>query len=301
MEVPAQSRCAVIINRGSRRAEKTYEQVQSLLEARGFTIGLFRVAKKSRELEKAGREAAAGDYPIVILGGGDGTISALAKFFVNRHDVTVGVLPLGTGNALARDLDLPTDLAACCDIIAAGHSRVIDLGFARGDYFVNVLTVGTTTLIAQSLSPTAKKFLGKLAYVGALVHAYRQVQPFHAELEIDGVRHEFESLQIVIGNGRFHAGNAEITPRASIEDAKLSFYALQSGDRAKLIELATRLAAGTHTEMPEVLSGEFLVGSLRTTPTRKVTIDGEITRGNPVDFRIEASALRVFTPSPKKV
>lgn len=247
-------------------------------------------------LAACGRAARASNYDRVLVAGGDGTISAVVRYFA-KTDKVVGILPLGTGNALARDLGLPNTLEECCDVAAGEAVREIDLGYAGNDYFVNVVTAGISTLIARHLNPEAKRILGKLAYVFAVMKAYRQARPFDARLTLDGEAIDISTLQVVIGNGRYHAGPFLLSPEARIDDGRLTVYALSSRERRDLIVFARNLARGEHGSMPNLLLREVRSGALETLPVRAVTMDGEGGLRTPIEFRSEPAALRVLVPT----
>lgn len=261
---------------------------------------MSRFVTGSRMLHDAGRQAAESGIGVVLIGGGDGTISGLAKYFANT-DMTVGLLPFGTGNALVRDLDIPVDLAQACNVIARQDRRQIDLGRVNDAYFVNHVAVGASTLVSRSLNPQAKRILGKLAYLAAAFRAYIHVTSFRAELTIDGQRSEFDTLQVVAGNGRHHAGPFLLSPEASLESGKLIVYALESTDRRRLIELVRRLPSGDHVNMPDVKAYSGVGGSLKTSRSVRVSVDGEVSLRTPIDFSIAPHSLSVFAPEPTAV
>ncbi|MCC7434815.1 MAG: YegS/Rv2252/BmrU family lipid kinase [Methanoregulaceae archaeon] len=285
----------LIVNRNSRRARKWSSQVGALLAERGIEIKMSRFVSGGRHLDDAGKQAAESGIGVVVIGGGDGTISGLAKYFA-KTGLTVGLLPFGTGNALVRDLDIPVDLAQACDVIARQERRQIDLGQVNDAYFVNHVAVGASTLVSRSLNPQAKRVLGKLAYLAAAFRAYIHVTSFRAELTMDGERSEFDTLQIVAGNGRHHAGPFLLSPEASLESGKVVVYALESTDRRRLIELVRRLPSGDHVNMPDVKAYSGVAGSLRTNRSVRVSVDGEVGLRTPIEFSIVPQALTVFAP-----
>jgi diacylglycerol kinase family enzyme len=193
-------------------------------------------------------------------------------------------------------LDIPVDLAQACDVIARQERRQIDLGQVNDAYFVNHVAVGASTLVSRSLNPQAKRVLGKLAYLAAAFRAYIHVTSFRAELTMDGERSEFDTLQIVAGNGRHHAGPFLLSPEASLDSGKVVVYALESTDRRRLIELVRRLPSGDHVNMPDVKAYSGVTGSLRTNRSVRVSVDGEVGLRTPIEFSIVPQALTVFAP-----
>src|SRR5262249_46538641 len=157
---------------------------------------------------------------------------------------TLGVLPLGTGNQFARDLCIPADVESACRIISAGHSARVDVGTKGDDYFLNVATVGLSTRGAEDLTTRAKRKWGRVGYVFALIQALRRVRPFTATLTTDQGTRSFRTLQVVIGNGKFHAGPFPLAPEARITDGKLVAYVLSDISRWGLLRYALSLPGG---------------------------------------------------------
>lgn len=282
------------VNAGSRSGRDWFQSAKLELEKSGVTVSEA-VMGKVPVLRERVRAAVARKEACIILGGGDGTMSALAPLLAASSS-TLGVLPLGTGNALARDLAIPLDLAQACGVIAQGEMREIDLGVIGDQYFLNVATIGLSTQIANQLDPRGKKILGRAAYVAALVRALVIVRPFDAVLNLEGEEHRFRSLQVVIGNGRYHAGPFLLAPDADIGSGYLEVYALATDRKAAFLGLAVRMLKGQQGDLPDVIAKRVKSGSLETTPSRKVTVDGEATLRTPVEFGIRPGALKVFAP-----
>jgi YegS/Rv2252/BmrU family lipid kinase len=265
------------------------EEGISLIEAKLFDA--------NEELVSAVGAAVKRGDPMVIVGGGDGTISSVVQLLEGTETV-LGIMPFGTGNALARDLAVPTDVDQAVEIIAKGKIAHIDVGIANGRRFMNVATLGLSTLIAQDLSTGIKKVFAAAAYAIAVARALLEVKPFKAVLTLeDGTAHEIDALQIVIGNGRFHAGGLLIKENAAIDEGFLSVYALATTHKFAFLKLALRLRAGNQAELDEVRSFQTRRMHLETTPSRKVILDGEPLLLSPIDFSISGKKVRVAVPS----
>lgn len=286
----------VLVNAHSRRGRAWYSPAVRALEQGPLNIAFAHAYKNADQLVGAAREAVAKGVPRVIVGGGDGTISSIVGAFVGQKSV-LGILPLGTGNMFARDLGIPSDVQAACSIVAYGKPRPVDLGIVGDEYFINVATVGLTTKIAEALTGNQKRTLGRAAYLVALVRGVFRLRRFTARLEIDeGVR-EFSTIQVVVGNGRFHAGPFPLAPDASITDGKLNVYAVANASPMGLLRLALHLPSGRHVHLDEVPA--FTTSRLRLTtePSKRVTIDGEISARTPIEFGIAPAAIQVMTPA----
>ncbi len=288
-------RAVLLVNTKSRRGQEWFELVQTELAKHGLEVEKAQSFKRFPDMMAAAKAAINRGVPLLIAGGGDGTFNGLADLVAGKETV-VGLLPLGTGNSLARDLGIVADVAKACDVIANGKVVSIDLGWANGTHFVNVATVGLTTRIAQNLTNDMKKRLGRFVYAVAIFRAMRFSRPFKAKLVTEHGEQEFETLQFVIGNGRFHAGPFPIAPDASITSGTLNVYAVTGNSNWALVKYALKLPGGHHVALKEVYSERCDGGRLTTDPVKKVTVDGEICAQTPFEFRSIPKAMRIIVP-----
>jgi YegS/Rv2252/BmrU family lipid kinase len=246
-------------------------------------------------LVRFAEDAVRQNVPLLVTGGGDGTQSAVATA-LQGHETIQGVLPLGTGNAFARDLEIPASVPEAVEILGRGNVRAVDVGVLGDATFLNVATIGISTAIAASLDPQLKRTLGRASYFFAALRAARYVRPFMAELETDNGRDMFEAIQLVIGNGQYHAGPFPISPEASLHEGRLSVYALRQASPATVLRFLLRLRSGTHGELAEVHAEECTWGRLVTEPAMRVTVDGEGRERTPATFTVNPASLRVLVP-----
>src|SRR5688572_9900436 len=140
-------RAAFFASANSRRGADWFAPAVDALREEGIDLADHRLFESTQDLAEAVRSTGA---PVVIVGGGDGTLSAVAQHFEGTGRV-LGVMPFGTGNAFARDLKIPIDIKSAAQIIAGGKTAQVDVGIANGKRFLNVATLGVTTLIAREL------------------------------------------------------------------------------------------------------------------------------------------------------
>ncbi len=234
--------------------------------------------------------------PVLIAGGGDGTFNVLSDILVGS-ETALGILPLGTGNAFARDLGIAPDLQQAIDVIATGKIVPVDIGVVNGRHFLNVATVGLTVAIAASLQESLKRKYGRVVYLYAVARAYRHIKPFEATLKTENGEITFPTLQVVIGNGRYHAGPFKLAPDAGITTGHLSLYALESSNKAALIKLGLHLTKGDQGALPEVHSEQTLGGTLTCKPIKNSILDGERGPQTPLKFETKHDALKVIVPA----
>src|SRR4028119_1778792 len=133
-------RAILIVNAASRSGADAFEQARDKLIEAGVELIDARSVKNPETLP--GEVTSAIDRaPMVIVGGGDGTLSEVIDYFLGSNTV-FAFLPLGTANSFARTLGLPLDLDGAVDVIANGEPRPVDLAAINGDYFLNNAALG---------------------------------------------------------------------------------------------------------------------------------------------------------------
>lgn len=285
----------LIVNTRSRRGQEWFQQAKTTLKRCDIQLQDAWACRRPEEVMRRAQEAAKRCVPLVIVGGGDGTLSSVVKYLVGSKS-TLGVLPLGTGNQFARDLGINADVETACRVFSEGRVGEVDLGTVGDDYFLNVATVGLTTRIAEELTVEAKRRFGRFVYALALARALRKVRPFKATLKMPDGEQTFETLQIVIGNGRFHAGPFPLAPDATITDGKLEGYVLATKSRWALLSYALHLPGGHQVDLADVASFSTTEIALESHPRERVTVDGEISFRTPIRLGIAPKALRVMVP-----
>jgi diacylglycerol kinase (ATP) len=230
---------------------------------------------------------------LVVVGGGDGTLSEASHQLAHR-DVCLGVLPLGTTNNFARSLGLPLNLADALRTLTAGKVADVDLGHAAGRHFANLTSLGVSVLVAEHVPHGLKRLLGRAAYPLTALALLPRHQPFHARLRVDGELYELATHQLNIANGGFHAGRA-IAADAGVDDRLLVVYRLGDANRLRLTAATVRQAVlGPARPLART---PFLTADrlwLETDPPLDLDIDGEIRGRTPVQISLEANALRVM-------
>jgi YegS/Rv2252/BmrU family lipid kinase len=264
-----------------------------MLRAEGFDpIRLFPVDDPKRL--RATLEAALEAKPdLLIVGGGDGTLSAAVKHVAHR-DVALGVLPLGTTNNFARSLGIPLDLQGAIRLFRTGKVADIDLGVAGGREFANLASFGVSVEVAGKVKPWLKRILGRAAYPLTALTILPGHQPFRAFLTVDGRRHELLTHQLNIANGRFHGG-WQVAKDISIDNGRLVAYQLGSGKRLRL--LLETLIRATTGRWRSLAGGPFVTGReihLETDPPMAADVDGEVRLMTPITIRTVPNGLRVM-------
>lgn len=152
---------------------------------------------------------------LVVVIGGDGTINEAAAALVNTS-VAMGIIPCGSGNGLARSLEIPLSVSGACELIRAGAAKPIDVGKINERFFFLVAGVGFDAVVGKRFDDLEKR--GALAYFCAGAKAFLRYQPVAVRLSFDGRTLEGEPFLVAIANGRQYGNNALIAPDAKLDD-----------------------------------------------------------------------------------
>lgn len=288
-----EQKALIVVNRRGTGGRRSLDHAIHLLEDAGLEVFVTYSRNPDRIPGLVRQLAPAAD--LVIIGGGDGTLSA-ALPAVLASGKPLGVLPMGNANDLARSLNIPADLPAAASIIAAGRQRRIDLGTVNGRPFFNVASVGLSVEIARRLTPQRKQRWRLFAYFGCAWEACHRQRSFNATISGGGETHRLKCLQISIGNGRYYGGGMAIADDAAIDDGRLDCYAVSSIRWWRLLILAPALRRGAHQPLPDVLSLQGDAIDIETDRPMRVNVDGEMVETTPARFGILPRALAVFAP-----
>ena len=294
-------RVALIVNTRSRSGERTFFEALDRLQEMGVPLGATYAIRDPVRLPETVREVLddGSEYRLLILGGGDGSVSSVVDFLAH-HEVVLGLLPLGTANDFARTLGIPSDIEDACETIANGKVVDVDLGLAGENYFVNVASVGLGVEVTRALSPWLKKRTGPLAYPVAAIRAFVKHEPFSARLTFPDGDHEsveYERLlQVAVGNGRFYGGGMVVAPDSGIDDRSLDIYAIELGRRRDLVGVARYLKSGDFIRSESVGHYRTTRVLLETEPQLPLNIDGEVVAKTPQEFSVAQNALHVLVP-----
>ncbi len=286
-------RTALVVNTRSRRGLRLYRAAGGQLAAAGFNLlGSFPVDRPG-QLENSLAAALALRPDLLIVGGGDGTLSLAARHLAYR-DVALGILPLGTTNNFARTLGIPLQVAAAVSVLAGGKVADVDLGQADGTFFANLVSVGLSGHVAATVRHDLKRRLGRAAYPLTALARRPGHRPFRATITAGDQNRTLTTHQLNVANGSFHGGRL-ITGDASADDRLLLVYGLGGGSRLALIAATVRQALlgarRTHAEPAFLATSEL---RLHTDPPLPLDIDGEIHGQTPVRVTLAANALRVM-------
>lgn len=287
-------RALFAINGRARQGDGCAKAVRSILEGGGIALTDVALGGDEKLCDLIRRRA--GDFDLVIIGGGDGTLNSGVRGLYDTG-LPLGVIPLGTANDFARTVGIPADPEAAARLIVEGAPRLVDLGEVNGHLFLNVASIGFSADLARELTGAAKKKWGKLGYALTAARILAQSRLFTAYIEHDGTIETVRTLQASVGNGRHYGGGMTVAEDATADDGTLDFYSLEVDHWWKLLLLLPALREGTQGRWSEVRAFRTTDVIIRTRKPRAVNTDGELTTWTPAVFRIHPAALRVYAPA----
>lgn len=220
-------RCAVIYN-PVKISEKFRDRVERALAEHGFTPPLWLETSEEDPGRGMARQAVAEKVDLVIGAGGDGTIRLIADGLANSG-IPLGLVPAGTGNLLARNLDLPLDEATAIEIALRGQTRTVDLikivvDDLEPEHFAVMAGVGVDAAIMNETDPELKDKIGVGAYVVAARKALQKL-PLRLTVVVDAQRPlRRQAMLCLIGNVGELQGRISIIADAEPDDALLDVY-----------------------------------------------------------------------------
>ena len=241
----------------------------------------------------------------VVACGGDGTINEVVNGLMRLEKAdrpVFGVVPMGTGNDLARTLNLPRDPRDALALVAAAlddPARLCPLDVFHLDapttsrYGVNVAAGGFSGAVGEAMSSELKARWGPLAYLIGTVKALPTLTPFETHLELDGVALDrCDLFNVFVANGRYVAGGKLVTDAADPSDGFLDVVLVHAGTAAEIAALTARFVAGQHHQSPLVETFRARTVRVEARPGLLFNVDGELVTQEPISFTMHPGALR---------
>ena len=291
---PLPREAVVVVNVHSRKGEDVFAQACDKLGAAGIRVTGKHAVENPEDMRQIVRDAIADGAKMIIVGGGDGSLSSTIDDFLGA-DTVFAFLPLGTANSFAKTLGVPIDLDGAIDVIANGQRKRIDLGFVDDDYFANAAAMGMSPLIAETVPHKLKKYLGMLGYMIWAARVAFNFQPFRLYVDDGNKVQRVWATEARIANGSHHGG-VELVESASVDSGEIvvqavtgrSLFGLAWSWFATLFKLRSR--AQTVTEF----RGREL--HLKAKPAQKISIDGELAARTPVKVGVARGAVVIAAP-----
>ena len=227
------------ISGGRRNGKKVVEYLTQRFSTGEDSI---RVTTKSRDATEFAKKAAQDGVERVVGAGGDGTVNEAASSLVNT-DVALGIIPSGSGNGLARSLNIPKDLNQACRLICeTGKVSAIDVGKANERYFFLVLGVGFDAVVGKRFEGNPQR--GPLPYFYLSAKEFLRYKPKNVKLHFNGISLDLHPFVAVIANGKQYGNDAFIAPDAKLNDGLLDICIIHRLSLMQLFNALPKLFKG---------------------------------------------------------
>jgi YegS/Rv2252/BmrU family lipid kinase len=292
---PVPKEAVLIVNAHSRKGQDLFREASAKLEMAGVKLTAAHAVKDPSKLNDTVREAVNGGAPMIIVGGGDGSLSGTVDDVVDR-DCVFALLPLGTANSFARTLGIPLDLDGAIDTIASGRRRRVDLGVIDGDYFANAASMGLSPMIGKTVPHKLKRYLGVFGYLLWALWCLVRFSAFKLSVDDGKEKYTIWTTEVRIFNGRFHGG-VELADEAEVDSGEIVVQAVIGRSMLNLVwdwvakywKLPTR-----HSGSREFRGQKLLID---TKPRLPISIDGEVLAKTPATVEVAHKAIEVVVPA----
>lgn len=240
-------------------------------------------------------QAAAEHTDIVVAIGGDGTINEIGRAIIHTN-TAMGIIPCGSGNGLARHLQIPMEPKKAVDIINDGVTDIIDYGKINNVPFFCTCGVGFDAFVSLKFSQAGRR--GPLTYLEQTLRESLKYRPEVYELEMDGnPSARYKAFLIACGNASQYGNNAYIAPKATLNDGLLDVTILEPFTVLDVPALSFQLFNKTINQNSRIKT--FQCKSLRIHRTKPgvVHFDGDpMMAGEDVEVAIVQKELKVIVP-----
>lgn len=297
MDITRPSHTVLIINpiSGTRNKSSVPEAVASALARVGACEPEVMYTRRAGDASMFAARAVAEGAQMVVVAGGDGTVSDVAAALRGTSAV-LGIVPCGSGNGFARALGIPSDFEAAAKLLGDdGKTLVCDNGLIDGRPFFCTCGVGFDAEVSKSFASNKRR--GRLSYLKDALLDYISYSPQPYAISVGGRVITQEAFLIAVCNASQYGNNAYIAPRASLTDGLLDITVVHGGsliDNARLgVELMSgHLDRNTHVETFRV--SEAVISRLHPGPAH---IDGEpVELGRRLRVSCQAANLKVRVP-----
>lgn len=313
----AQPRTVVVVNPNSQGGKlgKSWAVLADTLQ-RAFPFDDVHTSGPGHATELV-KDALRGGAERIVAIGGDGTVNEVFNgFFENGTAIapraSFALIPFGTGGDFRRSIEMPTGTAEAAKVIAANHTRMIDVGKLEltamdGSrairMFANIASFGVSGVVDRLVNQSGKK-LGRLSFMLATARATWSYKNQRVQLIFDGdVQHRIEATinTVAVANGKYFGGAMKIAPNAELDDGTFDVVAMGDLSFADLLKSGARIYKGTHLTMAKVSERRARVVEAEPIEPGAVVeldVDGEPLGKLPARFEVLPGAMRIVVPGP---
>ena len=285
---------ALLVNPSSAGGKtlKLLPRVEQALDARRIVFRVQKTKGLEHGVEQALNAIEAGEVPVVMSG--DGLVGAVGGAMAGS-ETPLGIVPGGRGNDLARVLGISDEPEGAVEILAAGHSRRIDVGEANGARFLGIVSAGFDSE-ANRLANETHFLRGNLVYAYAALRTLLGWKPARFTVRVDDERHRFTGYSVSVANSKAFGGGMFIAPDAELDDGEFDIVTIGEVGKLRFVGNLPKVFKGTHVSDDEVRVFRAPHLELSASKPFPVYADGEHLTDLPASLRVLPQALSVLVP-----
>jgi YegS/Rv2252/BmrU family lipid kinase len=275
-----------------------HELLDKQLTDRGIDYEIYETTGEG-EISEVSRRARQSGFDIVVAAGGDGTVAAVLNGLVHS-EVPMGILPVGTGNGLARALKIPLKVEEALQTITDEH-QVLDLDTMRVGkrYFVMNVSIGISSRAMKDTPPDEKQKKGLLAYVQTILEDLEEVETSRFQLTIDGHELQVDASEVLVSNGKIIKKPPFLFgTRETMSDGRLDINVLKAKQTREYLQLAWDLLVDpekSKSVLKDLTVREKVRIQVQGAP-QPVQADGELIGESPVEVVLVPKSVHVIAP-----
>lgn len=279
---------------GTESKKNIPELVATAFDQKKFDL-VIRITGYQGHATEIARQAVKEHYRYVLTAGGDGTVNEVARTLINS-DTTLGIIPFGSGNGLARELDIPMDAEKALEIILNGKSRTIDYGIANNHIFFCTCGFGFDAFVSDRFADEKKR--GPLGYLRNVLESVVDFRAEEYEITSDEGTITEKAFILTCANASQYGNDAFIAPGASMDDGMMNVAILKPLNALEIPQTTLQLFTKNIDKNSKMIT--LLTRNLHIKRARPgvMHIDGDpVMTSSEVDVRMIHKGLNVFAPS----
>jgi YegS/Rv2252/BmrU family lipid kinase len=286
----------IIINpvSGTISKNKIPRLANEILHSQSFQTEIV-YTQQPRHASQITQEALDKNVDYIVAAGGDGTVNEVARAMIHTS-ASLGIIPVGSGNGLARDLGIPMDIRKAIEIIAKGHNLTIDYGKVNEHIFFCTCGVGFDAIVSEKFSEGKRR--GSISYAKNAIAEYLKFKPDIYEITLEnGTTLREKAFLITCANASQYGNNAYIAPQADKRDGLMDIVVLAPINPFDVGPLAIQLFTKQIDHNQRVSHYRSRKAIIKRSQAGPLHVDGEpLQAGTEIFLEIIPEGLRVITP-----
>jgi len=270
---------------------------RTILDADKFNVNI-KLTEYAGHATLLAKNAIEENYSYVIAVGGDGTINEVASALI-QSPVALGIIPIGSGNGLARHLNIPLNVRKALHLINEENVECIDYCEANGHLFFTTCGVGFDARVSYEFAKG--KLRGGINYLRSMMIEYLSYKPETYEIFIDGESRKEKAFLIACANASQYGNNAFIAPQANLKDGKMNIAILKPFTPLDIAPIAVQLFSKKIDKNSKIEIIETERVTILREKSGEIHLDGEpMMMDSTIHVRTIPAGLRVIVPEGEK-